>query len=86
MQPTFKKYGLKKIKDSLPNSIDPRNVANAGKVSSWNVSESGGGDIKSIAMFEKSTSQSPIRNEELSSVNLKKKNVQINPIHEEVSD
>lgn len=64
MQPTFQKYGLKKNAEgagSLPR--DQRHYANAGKVSSCNVSESGGGEIRSISKGDRSNSNSPFRHE-----------------------
>lgn len=62
MQPTFKKYGLKKNNENAEFGSNKKQYA-AGKVWSLNVSESGGGEIKSISKSnrEASHSNSPFR-------------------------
>lgn len=61
MQPTFKKYGIRKRPDETTSLPEDKHYANAGKVCSANVSESGGGEIRSISRGDKSNS--PFRNE-----------------------
>jgi hypothetical protein len=61
---------------------EERFYANAGRVSSSNMSESGGGQIRSISRGDKSSSNSPVRNELLSTIDPKELKPMFNTINE----
>lgn len=61
---------------------EERFYVNAGRVSSSNMSESGGAQIKSISRGDKSSSNSPIRSELLNTVDPKELRPMFNTINE----
>lgn len=60
-----------KPEDTHIYSSDEKHPVNAGKISSWNVSESGGGEIRNISRMDRSSSNSPFRSELISTLSPK---------------
>ena len=84
MQPTYKKYGFRKKQEEVTplHNHEERFYANAGRVGSCNMSESGGGQIRSLSRGDKSSSNSPIRNEILNTIDPKEMRPIFNTITE----
>lgn len=64
------KYSFTKRSEISPKRIEEKHLANAGKVSSLNVSESGGGELRSIPRLSTHESNSPEKNEAFQTIDV----------------